>query len=172
MLDYITSFLIRTIQHGSYSIVATTSIRSCNHVTEKSDIHPLKILGLKLYHMKKKIGIVSFRKKFWVERDLNPGPNDSDASSLWTIESLRPKLYQFCDSCCVWHKFSSWRRLRSSNLNVTMCWNWKPTKNKTKKISVTNISIYRCYLLSTLRCQRFRIWTEIEPVVQPNWGNI
>ena len=34
--------------------------------------------------MKKKIGTVSFRKNFWGERDLNPGPNDSDASSLWT----------------------------------------------------------------------------------------
>ena len=34
--------------------------------------------------MKKKIGTVSFRKNFWVEWDLNPGPNDSDAGSLWT----------------------------------------------------------------------------------------
>ena len=34
--------------------------------------------------MKKKIGNVFFRKNFWVERDLNPVPNDSDASSLWT----------------------------------------------------------------------------------------
>ena len=30
--------------------------------------------------MKKKIGTVSLRKNFWVERDLNPGPNDSDES--------------------------------------------------------------------------------------------
>ena len=28
--------------------------------------------------------ILSKKKKVWVERDLNPGLNDSDASSLWT----------------------------------------------------------------------------------------
>ena len=42
-----------------------------------------RILSRILQYMKKKIGTVSFRKNFWVERDLNPGPNDSDAGSLW-----------------------------------------------------------------------------------------
>ena len=33
-----------------------------------------RILSRILQYMKKKIGTVSFRKNFWVERDLNPGP--------------------------------------------------------------------------------------------------
>ena len=36
-----------------------------------------------IYTSMKKFGTVSFRKSFWVEWDLNPGPNDSDVSSLW-----------------------------------------------------------------------------------------
>ena len=35
-------------------------------------------------YMKKKIGTVSFRKFFWLFRDLNQGPNDSDSSSIQT----------------------------------------------------------------------------------------
>ena len=38
---------------------------------------------LKLYEEEDWHCILS-KKKFWVERDLNPGPNSSDASSLWT----------------------------------------------------------------------------------------
>ena len=35
-------------------------------------------------YMKKKISTVSFRKKFGLFRDLNQGPNDSEASSIPT----------------------------------------------------------------------------------------
>ena len=33
-----------------------------------------------------------YDKDYWVQRDLNPGPNDSDASSLWT-ELYKRLLY-------------------------------------------------------------------------------
>ena len=50
--------------------------------------------------MKKKIGNGSFRRNFWVERDLNPGPIDSDTSSL------RTELYL----CCIAQFVESLRR--------------------------------------------------------------
>ena len=47
------------------------------------DVEPaLESIGSRCKYMNNPSNI--FEKNVWVERDLYPGPNDSDASSLWS----------------------------------------------------------------------------------------